>query len=65
MLEVPEFSLGVGFEDPLLEMRYFVESVHVQLSHKRAEVLVFEPPAKDLSSKALMVKHCAAMMLRR
>jgi hypothetical protein len=45
-------------------MGYFVESIHVKLANKRAEILVFEPTPQDFSSEALVVENFISSQLR-
>jgi hypothetical protein len=56
MLEVPKFRFGIALQDALLEVRYLVESVHVQLANKRREVSMLEKSREDIVCKALMLK---------
>lgn len=56
VFKVPWFGIGIALENALLQMRNFVEAVHVQLAHKRRELLVLEPATKDLAGKLFMVE---------
>lgn len=56
VLKVPKFSLGIALQDTLLEVRYLVESVHVQLTNKRGEISMLEKSWEDIVCKALMLK---------
>ena len=56
VFEVPKFGFGVALQDTLLEVRYLVESVHVQLANKRREVSVLEKSWEDIVCKAFMLK---------
>jgi hypothetical protein len=58
VLEVPKFGFGVALQDTLLEVRYLVESVHVQLTNKRREVSMLEKSWEDIVCKAFMLKDC-------
>jgi len=57
MCEVPEFGVGVALENSLLKVWNLMESVHVQLPHKGAEVPMFEPSTQYLMGETLVVKN--------
>lgn len=56
MFKVPWFGVRIALEYALLEMRYFVEPVHVELPDERGELLVFEPSAKNFSCEPFMIE---------
>jgi hypothetical protein len=56
VLEVPKFGFGIALQDTLLEVRYLVESVHVQLTNKRREISMLEKSWEDIVCKAFMLK---------
>lgn len=55
VLKVPRFGVRIALEYALLEMGYFVETIHVELPDERGELLVFEPAAKDFPREPFMV----------
>jgi hypothetical protein len=55
VVEVPVVGIGFAFQDALLKMRDFMESIHVQLPNERGEVLVFEPVGKNLAGELFLV----------
>jgi hypothetical protein len=56
MLKVPKLCFGIAFQDALLEVRYLMKSVHVQLTNERREIAVLEISWKDVIRKALVLK---------
>jgi hypothetical protein len=54
VLKVPKLCFGIAFQDALLEVRYFVKSVHVQLPNERREISMLEKSWKDIIRKALV-----------
>jgi hypothetical protein len=56
VLEVPKFGFGIALQDTLLEVRYLVESVHVQLANKGGEIAMLEKSRQDIVCKALVLK---------
>jgi hypothetical protein len=56
--EIPNFDIGIAFQYTLLQLRYLVEAVHVELSDERLKVLVLEPPTKNLAREMLRIWDC-------
>lgn len=57
VFKMPWFGVSVALEYTLLQLRNFMEPVHVKLSDKGSEFLVLEPATKDLARKALVIKN--------
>ena len=56
MFEMPRFSITVAPENALLQMWDLVEAIHVELTNKGLEVLVFEPPPEDLPCETFVIE---------
>jgi hypothetical protein len=56
MLKVPKLCFGIAFQDALLEVRYLMKSIHVQLTNKRREIAMLEKSWKDVIRKAFVLK---------
>jgi len=56
VLKVPKLCISVALQDALLEVRYLMKSVHVQLSNKRREIPMLEKSWEDIIRKALMLE---------
>ena len=62
MGKVPNFNVGFAFQNALLQLRNFMESVHVELTDKRVEILVLEPPTENLARELFMIRYCVAKL---
>jgi len=57
MGEVPKLCVSITPQYTLLQMRYFVETVHLELPDKRGKVLMFIPATEDLASETFVIQH--------